>query len=807
LEEVSDMNVFLQDVRYGFRTLLRNPGFTTIAVLTLAIGIGANTAIFSVVNAVLLRSLPYSQSDRLISLDGGQSRPDLEDFQRQSRTISRLGGFAKWRFDLLGRGEPEQVNATLVSLNLFQVLGVDAEVGRTLSDHDDLLGGEPVVVISHNFWQQRFGADPSVVGRTLNLTGKNYTVVGVMPPNFRLPQHESELWIPFRVGYPEAANFRGVHMQYAIGRLAPRASIAQAQAEVNAIGKGLSKAYPDENRDRHWVVVSLQERVVRNVRRTILVLFGAVGFVLLIASANFANLLLAKASARRAEVQIRLALGAGSRRLVRQLLTESLLLASLSGVAGIALGYAALQALLASRPTQLPSLASVKLDLRVLGFAVLISLLTGVIFGLFPAFEAVASAKVASIQQRVAAARQAGSSALFRQALIVGEIALCVALLCGSGLLIRSLLSLQDVSPGFNPSALLTAQLWLPETRYHEIAKQDRLLTDVLDNLRSIPGVQSVSLATELPFGGQYISHDFVIADRPPLPIGSEPDAGTNLVSPDYFTTLQIPILAGRAFTTDDRTGSPLAIIVNKSMANQYWPGQDPVGSRIHWAREEGPPHWMTVVGVSGDVKSQGLDQPEGLAVYTPIFQKSEEWRRWATVVVRSAGLPPMQLSKALQQQVWALDAQLPVVQIVPMEALLDESLAERRFNTFLLGALAAISLTLAMIGVYGVISYTVTQRTREFGIRMALGAIGPDLLRIVLAGAVRMVAIGAAIGLALALALTKLLSGLLFGVSSRDPLTFMVTALLLLMVALLATFVPARRATKVDPMVALRYE
>jgi putative ABC transport system permease protein len=801
------MNVFLQDVRYGFRTLLKNPGFTTIAVLTLAIGIGANTAIFSVVNAVLLRSLPYPQSDRLISLNDGQSRPDLEDFQRQSRTISQLGGFAKWRFDLLGRGEPEQVNATVVCLNLFQALGVNAELGRTLSGQDDLLGGEPVVVISHNFWQQRLGADPNVVGRTLNLTGKNYTVVGVMPAGFRLPRYESELWIPFRVGYPEAADYRGVHMQYAVGRLAPGASIAQAQAEVNAIGAVLAKAYPDENRDRHWVVVSLQERIVRNVRRNILVLFGAVGFVLLIASANFANLLLAKASARRGEVQIRLALGAGTGRLVRQLLTESLLLASLSGVAGIALGYAALQALLASKPTQLPSLASVKLDLRVLGFAVFISLLTGVMFGLFPAFEAVAAAKLASIQQRVAAARQAGSSTFFRQGLIVGEIALCVALLCGSGLLIRSLLRLQDVNPGFNPSGLLTAQLWLPETRYHEIAKQDRLLTNVLDNLRSIPGVQSVSLATEPPFGGQYLSHNFVIADRPPLPIGSEPDAGTNLVSPDYFTTLQIPILEGRAFTSDDRTGTPLAIVINKSMADQYWPGQDPVGSRIRWAREEGPPHWMTVVGVSGDVKSQGLDQPEGPAVYTPIFQKSEEWRRWATVVVRSAGLPPMQLSRALQQEVWSLDAQLPVVQILPMEGLLDESLAERRFNTLLLGALAAISLTLAMIGVYGVISYAVTQRTREFGIRMALGAVGPDLLRIVLAGAARMVAIGALIGLALALALTKLLSGLLFGVSSRDPLTFAVTALLLLIVALLATLVPARRATKVDPMVALRYE
>lgn len=799
------METLLQDLHYGTRMLAKSPAFTLVAVLTLALGIGANTAIFSVLNGVLLRPLPYPQPDRLISLDGGQSRPDLEDFQRQSHTISALGGFADWSFDLLGKAEPEQVKADLVSLNLFQALGVAPALGRVLSEQDDLLGGAPVVVLSHHFWMQRLGADPRVIGHSLNLTGKSYTVVGVMPATFALPRGQAEIFVPMRVGYPEAANERGVHFQYAIGRLAPNASRQQAQAEVDAIGKRLGEMYPEENRDRHFSVVSLHERVVRNVRGTLLLLLGAVGFVLVIASANFANLLLARAAARREEVQTRLALGAAPLRLVRQLLTESLLLGWIGGVVGLGFAFLLLQLLLAAKPKQLPSLANISLDLNVLGFAVLVSSVVGVLFGLFPAIDVVGAAKRSGIQQRIAEAKQSRSN-LFRQTLIVSEVGLCVMLLCGSGLLIRSLLGLQNVSPGFEPAGVLTAQLWLRENHYHDIAPQDRLLTNVLDGVQHLPRVQSASLVTELPLSANHLSHDFIIAGRPPIPVGSEPDAETNLISPEYFQTMQVPLLKGRTFTKDDRIGSPLVAIINESMARQFWKGEEPLGARIRYARGRDMV-WMTVVGVVADVRANGLDQPDDPTIYTPIFQKQEEWRRWATIAVRSSGPQPMQLAQAVKQKVWTFDSQIPLVEIQPMSWYLEESLAERRFNTLLLGVLAAVSLALAMTGVYGVISYTVAQRTREFGIRMALGAMTSDLLRMVLVGALRIIVTGAAIGFIAALLVTRLLSGLLFGVTSRDPLTFSGTALLLLIVGLFAAIVPARRASKVDPLVALRYE
>lgn len=799
------METLNQDLRYACRLLRKNPAFTTLALLTLALGIGANTAIFSAINGVLLRSLPYPRADQLISIDGGHSRPDLEDFSRQSHTIAQMGGFAEWSFDLIGKAEPEQVKAELVSLNLFPALGVNAQLGRTLTGQDDVIGGAPIVVVSHRFWVQRLGADPAVIGRTLNLTGKSYTVVGVMPAGFLLPRGQAEIFVPMRVGYPEAANERGVHSQYAIARLAPDASRQQAQAEVDAIGKRLGEMYPEQNRHRRFSVVGLQERVVRNVRRTLLILFGAVGFVLLIASANFANLLLARASARQAEVQTRLALGAGFGRLVRQMLTESVVFGLLGGIAGIIFGFGLLQALLVSKPAQLPSLANVTLDGNVLGYAVSISCLTGLIFGLFPAIEAARSARSASMQQRIAEARHGGSS-LFRQALIVSEVALCVILLCSSGLLIRSFVGVQKVNPGFEPSRALTAQLWLRENRYHEISSQDRLLQDVLDGVQHLPGAQSAALVTEMPLSGMHLGHGFIIEGRPPIAVGAEPFAETNLISPGYFQTLQVPLLKGRAFTNEDRAGSPFVAIVNDSMARQYWPGENPLGARIRYARGSNEP-WMTVVGVVADVKANGLDQPDDPTIYTPIFQKQEAWRRWATIVIRSAGTPPMELAPTMKKQVWIFDAHLPLVQVQPLTFYLEESLADRRFNTLLLGILATMALALAMVGVFGVISYTVSLRTREFGIRMALGAIRSDLMRIVFGGALRMVGIGIAIGLLTASGVTRLLSGWLYQVSSRDPLTFFAVTLLLFGVALIASYVPAHRAAKIEPMVALRCE
>ena len=799
------MNTLLQDIRYGLRVLAKNPAFTVVAVLTLALGIGANTAIFSVVNGVLLRSLPYPHAEELVSLDRLQSAPDLEDFQQQGRAIAQLGGYADWSFDLLGKSEPEQVKGALVAVNLFPALGVKPLLGRTFTAEEDQLGGAPIVVVSHRFWSQRLGADPGVLGQSLNLTGKSYTVIGVMPAGFVLPRGEPELFVPLKIGYPEAANQRGVHFNYAIGRLAPQTSIRQAQSEITAIGDRLGEIHPEENRDRQYTVVALHDRVVRNIRRTLLLLLGAVGLVLLIANANFANLLLARASARRAELQTRLALGASASRLVRQLLTESLLLGLLGGLSGIGFAFAALQALLAAKPKQLPSLATLNLDATVLAFAFALSCLTGLLFGLFPAGDIVREARRAGVQQGIAEDRHSRST-LFRQVLIAGEVALCVTLLCGSGLLIRSLIRLQDVSPGFETQSILTAQLWLRENHYHDVAAQDRILRNIVDGLQHAPGVYSAALVTEPPLSGQHLSHNFIIAGRPSIPVGSEPDVDTNLVSPTYFETLQIPILKGRAFTPEDRAGSPMVAVINQSMARQYWPGEDPIGAQVRYARSS-QPTWMTVVGIVSDVRASGLDQPDEPTIYTPIFQKQEEWRRWATIAVRSNGIPPLQLAFTVKQQVWNSDAQLPLVQVRPFSSYLDESLAERRFNTFLLGVMAAVSLALAMVGLYGVISYTVAQRTREFGIRIALGAVTSDLLGMVLAGALRLVSAGAGIGLIAALLLTRVLSGMLFGVSSRDPLTFVSIALLLLTVALAAALVPALRASRVNPVVALRHE
>jgi len=799
------MHALRQDVRYGVRVLRKNPAFTLVAALTLSLGIGANTAIFSVVNGVLLRPLPYTNPYELISIDRSQSAPDLEDFQRQGHAIAQLGGYADWSFDLLGKAEPEQVKGALVSVNLFPALGVKPLLGRTLGADDDRLGGAPMVLVSHRFWTQRMGADPEVIGKSLNLTGKSYTVIGVMPAGFILPRGEPELFVPLKIGYPEAANQRGVHFNFAIGRLAPHTSIQQAQAEITAISKRLAEIYPEENRGRQYTIVGLHDRVVRNVRATLLLLLGAVGFVLLIASSNFANLLLARASARRAELQTRLALGASASRLVRQLLTESLLLGLLGGTGGIGLAFVALQALLAAKPKQLPTLATLNIDTTVLVFALAISSLTGLLFGLFPAADIVREAKRAGVQQGIAEARHSRST-LFRQVLIASEVALCVTLLCGSGLLIRSLVRLQDVSPGFETESILTAQLWLRENHYHDVAAQDRILRNIVEGLEHAPGVQSAALVTEPPLSGQHLSHNFIIAGRPPIPVGSEPDVDTNLVSPSYFETLKIPILKGRVFTPEDRAGAPPVAIINLSMAKQFWGSEDPIGARVAYARSS-QRTWMNVVGVVADVRASGLDQPDEPTIYTPIFQKQEEWRRWATIGIRSSGIPPLELAPLLKKQVWRLDDQLPLVQIQPLSYFLEESLAERRFNTFLLGVLASVSLALAMVGIYGVISYTVAQRTREFGIRMALGAVTSDLLGIVLIAALKLIVAGAATGLVAALLLTRVLSGMLFGISSRDPLTFLSITLLLLTVALAAALVPALRASSVDPVVALRHE
>ena len=798
------MDTLLQDLRYAVRILTKNPAFTLIAVLTLALGIGANTALFSVVNAVLLRPLPYVHPEQLYALKGGQSWPDLYDIQQQAHSLDKIGAYAPWQFDLVSTGEPKLVDAALVSLDLFPVLGVNAQSGRTFASADDLIGGAHVAVVSDLFWKENLSARADVVGSAVTLSGNSYTVIGVMPSDFKLPTGTAEIYVPFRVGYPEAAPYRGVHMQSAVVRLRPEATLSQAQAELDVIANVLAKAHPDENRDRKYVAVSLRDRITGNIRPALLMLFAATVVVLLIASANFANLLLSKTARRRQEIAVRMALGAARMRLVRQLITESTLLALLGGVAGLVFAYWGQRALVILKPKDLANIPPFAIDASVLAFAIGVSLLTGCIFGLLPTIE-LNTAGGGSIRQSITVAQGRFANRL-RQALIVGELALSLVLLCGAGLLLRSLWRVQGVNPGFNPDGVVVSHIWLKQKQYDSVEPQNRFFAELVENLRRIHGAESVSLITELPLSGNYISHNFLINGKPRPPEGTEPDAATNLVTSDYFKTMQIPLLAGRTFTDADREGAPPVAIINESMAKQFFAGENPIGKEVRYARQK-TPYWMTIVGVVGDTKDLGLDEDEGPAIYTPMMQKQEQWRRYAFLALRAKGGDPLALVPEMKQAVWSLNSQVPVTSVFLESYLLEQSIGPRRINTMLLIIFAATALLLAVIGLYGVISYAMAQRTREIGIRMALGARRGDVLSMVFGEGLRLALIGVALGCLGALGSAKLISSLLFNVKPLDAVSFIGGSIVLVLTALLATLIPARRAASVDPVVALRYE
>jgi putative ABC transport system permease protein len=798
-------STLMQDLRYGMRILLKNPGFTTIAVLTLALGIGANTALFSVVDAVLLRSLPYPHIEELIALKGGQSWPDLSDIRQQAHSIDKLGAFAVWQFDLVGKGEPRLIDGALVSLDLFPALDAHAQTGRVFSTPDDLIGGARVAVVSHRFWQDTLGARADAIGSAVTLSGNPYTIIGVMPVDFRLPTGAADVFVPFRVGYPEAAPYRGVHMQTAIARLRPGSSMAQMQAELNVIGEGLAKAHPDENRDRRYTAVSLQSRFLGNVRPAILMLFTATGVVLLIASANFANLLLSKTARRRQEIAIRMALGAAKIRVVRQLVTESVLLALLGGGAGLLLAYWAQHTLAMLKPKDLANVPPFSIDARVLAFAIGVSLLTGCIFGLLPAIELNASSHGGSLRERMSTAH-GKLAARLRQSLIVGELALSLVLLCGAGLLIRSLWQVQGIDPGFNPSGVLSGHIWLQQKQYDGTEAQNRFFSQLEENLNSIPGIESAALVSELPLSGNNISHNFLVNGHPRPLEGAEPEAATNVISPGYFHTMEIPMIAGRAFSNADREGSTPVAIINQSMVRQFFPGEDPMGKQIRYARER-TPRWMTIVGVAADTKDLGLDEDEGPAIYTPVLQKQEQWRRYSFLVLRTRNGDPMSLAAGMKQAVWKLNSQVPVTPISPLSRMLDQSLSPRRINTMLLAIFAGTALLLAIIGLYGVISYAIAQRTREIGVRMALGARREDVVLMVFREGLQLSVAGVILGCTASLLSARLMSSLLFNVKPLDILTFVAASATLVITALLASLIPARRAAGVDPVKALRYE
>ncbi len=793
-----------QDLRYGARMLAKRPAFTAIAIITLALGIGANTAIFSVVNAVLLRPLPYDKPERLVTMQSNQSLPDLEDIKAQSQSFDSLGGAVMQALDYTGEAEPIQTQAALCNADLFKALGARAAIGRTISEEEDRYGGERVVTLSHAFWQRNFGGDQSAIGKAITLSGNSYVIIGVMPADFTMPRENPDLWASVRVANPIAAQFRGVHFLRAYLRLKEGVSIAEAQAEMASIDQWLEQQYPDENKDRRRTLIELRERVVGNTRPALLVLFGAVGLVFLIACANFANLLLARAASRRQEMVIRAALGAGRARLIRQMLTESVLLALLGGIGGLMLAMWGIDLLVALKPANLPRLSAIRIDLWTLGFTFVVSVLTGIIFGLLPAIGASKLNVNEALKENSRSATTGAALFSVRNLLVASEMVFALMLLIAAGLLIKSFSQLWKVNPGFETKNLMTMRVELPEARYREIAKQAQFRSQALDNLNSQPGVEA-ALVSELPLSGDELTHNFVIEGRPPLMPGEEPELDTRSVSRDYLRAMKIPLLKGREFAAADKLGAPTVGMVNESFVRQYFPNEEVIGARIRWARQN-PPNWMTIIGVVGDVTHLGLDQAEQPAFYGLYEQQDQPWKRWMYVVARS-DQDPATLAGLMKNQVWKVDNQIPATKVQTMDAVMAASVAERRFNMLLLGIFAAVAAILAAIGIYGVMSHTVSERTHEIGLRMALGATSRDVFALVLKQGAAVVLTGMAIGLAGAYIVTRLMSSLLYKVSATDPATFAVISALLAAVAFAACYIPARRAMKVDPMIALRYE
>jgi putative ABC transport system permease protein len=795
------MDSILKDIRYGMRSLLKRPAFTAIAVITIALGIGVNTAIFSVINAVLLRPLPYDDPARLISFRSNQSPLDLADVESQSKTFSRLGGMVMQPLAYTGGSEPIQFQIGQVTGGFFETLGVKPARGRFINNEDDRNGAPFVVVLGHDLWVKQFNRDEQILGKAIPLSGNMYTIIGVMPPGFVTPRDNTEAWTPVHVSNPVAANHRGVHFLRTYGRLAPGVTMDQARAEMAVVDQNLAAQYPDENKNRRTVLFALHERIVGETRTSLLILFAAVSFVLLIACANFANLLLARAAERQREFVIRGALGAGRWRLMRQLLTESLLLSLAGGAAAIVLAFWATSLLVSFKPENLPRVTEIGVDGRVLGFTLGISVLTGLIFGLVPAWTASRSQVGDALKEGGRSSTAGSARQRLRSAFVVVELAVALVLLVGAGLLVKTFWNLRSVDPGFNPENLVTMRVELPETRYEDVASQTRFRKQVLAGMNSLPGVQA-AMISELPLSGDSLNHDFLIENRPPIAPGDEPSLETRSVLGDYFKVMQIPLQRGRDFAAPDfDEKAPMVGIANETLVRQYFQNEDPLGKRIRWARNP-QVQWITIVGVVGDVKHFGLDVPEEPALYTP-YTQINPWKRWMSIAARTQG----NVSADLKQQIWKVDSQLPVTRLETMSEVAASSFAARRFNMSLLSVFAGLALVLAAIGIYGVMSNAVTQRTQEIGIRLALGARAIDVLKLIIRDGLVLVSIGVALGLAGAYALTRLMTTLLFGVTPTDGLTIVVVSAVLTGIALLACFIPARRATRVDPLVALHYE
>ena len=797
-DTVQWLETLAKDLRYGLRQLARNPGFAAVAILTLALGIGANTAIFTAVHAVLLRPLPYQNAERLVALRGSQSVPDIIDVAAMSKEMSSSGGWASWYFDLLSEGPPQQIDGALVVGDLFRTFGVAPYLGTTFDESDDV-AGKTVVVASYDFWQTHLGGNKDAVGHPVRLSGNSYTLLGVMPPGFRLPNSTSQLWVPFRVGYPEAVDARGAHFLTAIARLRDGSSLPQLNAELQAIGKRLGEMHPTEART--FAAIGMREKFTGNMRTPLLVLLGAVSLVLLIACSNFATLLLARGAARNEEMQVRSALGARPRRLVRQLLTESVLLSLLAGAIGIGLAFAGLRALITLVPEDAQKIYAVSINPVALAFTVAISLVTGVVFGCVPAFHAVRDGRYGLSGSRIAKGRTTT-----RSVLVVAEVALALMLLTGAGLLLKSLWRLENVPMGMNNDGVLTMRLTFPASRYGPIPVQEQFLTRLDQGLQTVPGLEAAGIVSELPLSGWRMMHNMVIEGMPAVAPGKEPEIYTHEISPGFFQTVGAHLISGREFGTQDTTNSPLVAIVNESFVKQFLSGRNPIGARASWARTD-KLVWMSIVGVVRDIRYDALEETQEPTIYTPYTQKQQIWKRFAAIVVRPRPGNAAAVAEAVKQRVWSLDPLLPVTHVLPMREVLNQSIQDRRLITLLLAAFATLAVVLSMMGVYGVIAYLVTQRRQEVGIRVALGARRFDVLWMMIRQGLPLLGVGIVLGSVGAFGSTRVMRKLLYETSATDLPTFTVVAIVLALVALVAIVIPASRATRIDPLTALRAE